>query len=189
MSEDAVMHEAQDIIIGFLMVREADGAFRGGLLITDATGIPLELRATDSIRPTLTQRIAYGGSLSRAVATLCGRPLLDALQERPTLVLAHYKEFLSLHSPELPVICVEPHGEQLDLDTNDSTGTEDVLEAPSAEFQFVKLGFARRLGKEDKAALRDQVTHIYQDLGLNILEPFGRIEHALELLDKQGAEE
>ena len=76
MSEDAVLEDSVDINIGLLAMREADEAFRCGLLVTDVTGMPLELRATDSMRPTWTQRIAYGGSLSRAVATLCGRPLV-----------------------------------------------------------------------------------------------------------------
>ena len=58
-----------------------DGVLRGGILVTDAHGKPVEFRCTSPIRPNAVQRTLYGGTLMPHIAVeLVGVPLVHAVQ-------------------------------------------------------------------------------------------------------------
>lgn len=68
--------------LAFLCVEQeqAKGGYVGGLLVTDAAGLPVEFFSTLPVRPTAVQRAVYGRALDRHVSVeLCGRPLLQRL--------------------------------------------------------------------------------------------------------------
>ena len=78
-----------DVKIGFLTVRElGQMTYRAGLLVTDAKGKPLELRATGPLRPDRIQAVVYGDTLVPTIAQeLCGQPLIESLRERPDIIV------------------------------------------------------------------------------------------------------
>ena len=67
---------------GFLVVRADDGGtYVGGLMVTDASGLPVDFRYTDPVTPTRLQRALYGAVLDRYLRSeVVLRTLLDALE-------------------------------------------------------------------------------------------------------------
>jgi len=50
--------------LAFLSLVELEkDVFRGGVLVTDAQGKPIEFRCTSAIQPTAVQKTLYGGTL------------------------------------------------------------------------------------------------------------------------------
>lgn len=193
MSQEPTEARSDDLRIAFLRMSVVAAKYRCGCLVVDVDGMPVELRATEPIQPTPTQQIAYGRSLQRAVAKLCGAPLLAALEVHPTIVLVDYEEFLLLHTPDLPVVCVQAHGEELEVEPDERSEREratdgesgDTLPPPLPKWKSVRLHFAKAMSIEQRDQVRALVARIYGDHQLNVLEPFARIEKALGALDAQ----
>jgi hypothetical protein len=81
---------------GYLVVRaDEGGAYVGGLMVTDASGLPVDFRYTDPITPTRLQRALYGGVLDRYLRSeVVLRTLLDALETAPTLLVVDDPDLL-----------------------------------------------------------------------------------------------
>ncbi|MGO9612370.1 MAG: hypothetical protein ACLPX5_04995 [Dissulfurispiraceae bacterium] len=74
--------------LGFLDVHFEDSIVRGGILVTDAMSVPLEVRWSKPVEPTRWQRIVYGNTLKNYLAIHCfAIPLLNNLQNTPDLIL------------------------------------------------------------------------------------------------------
>ncbi|MCD6393593.1 MAG: hypothetical protein J7M40_08795, partial [Planctomycetes bacterium] len=104
--------------IAFVMLAEVeDSVLRGGILVTDSHGKPLEFRCTSPIRPNAVQRTLYGGTLMPHIAVeLVGKPLVQAIQTSPDVVLVQQEEFLSLRTRcEKPLLLARRQGEDLQL--------------------------------------------------------------------------
>jgi hypothetical protein len=107
-------NEAADICqagkIAFLGYMEfEDGAsYRGAILATDDWGKPLEFRCTAPVRPTAVQRTLYGSTLMpHILVELIAKPLMDALNEKPMVVLTSEALFLTLrYRVDVPVVLI-----------------------------------------------------------------------------------
>jgi hypothetical protein len=90
---------------GYLVVRVGeDGSYVGGLMVTDAHGLPVDFRYTDPITPTRLQRALYGGVLDRYLRTeVVLRTLLAAVGQKPTLLLVEDERLLDEEIPGCPV--------------------------------------------------------------------------------------
>ena len=72
---------------------------RGGVMVTDEYGIPLEIRVAESVRADLMQRRAYRETLQRhAIRDLTTAPLLNSLQLQPDFVFANNLQCLDATS-------------------------------------------------------------------------------------------
>jgi len=83
---------------GYLVVREGDdGGYVGGLMVTDAEGLPRDFRYTDPITPSRLQRVLYGGALDRHLrADVVAGTLLEALEQRPSVLLVEDETLLAV---------------------------------------------------------------------------------------------
>ena len=176
---------AVDLSIGFLLMHEANGAIRCGLLVTDAAGVPKEFRATQpALRPTSVQRILYGNSLHREIARLCAMPMIEALEHTPKWVLVQSRELLCLDTEVLPVIVVAGHGEELEVETGHQDD-DPVLESKDGSFRPVVLTFAESVTPDHQQRLREELAGAVSSGVVDLLEPFSRVGQALEVLDRQ----
>src|SRR5258708_21460228 len=94
-------NEARPIRIAFLgyMELEKGSAYRGGILVADEWGKPLEFRCTAPVRPNPVQRTLYGETLMPHIAVeLVGTPLLRTLEERPEVVVIQDDVFFDLRN-------------------------------------------------------------------------------------------
>ncbi len=176
--------------IGFLTVRHLeDGSYRAGLLVTDERGRPLELRASDALRPDRIQQLLYGDTLIPTIAqVLCGQPLIDSLREKPDVIAADNQAFLPLHKDDCPVVYIRRTGQELEVDVDGDVDPqedppEEVLRPVGARFDPVVLEFARRIEGEDRQLLRDKLARLLE--AFDLVEPFERLAKALDMLHEQ----
>lgn len=162
-----------------------DQSIRGAALVTDASTEPVEFRCTSPIRPTALQRTLWGKRLEGHIAChLVGKPLLDALSNRPQLIVSRKPEFVALRSlVPLPLVQVL-RNEELALASSlaDGDGREDMLAPSSAGFEPVIVKVHRRF-VEDRDLARRLLNDAFQNH--SVLEPFERITNALELVHQQ----
>ena len=80
--------------------------FRGGLLLADLKGKPQDFRCTSVIKPNAIQRVLYGGTMAEHMALdLCGKPLLNALQKKPAVLVVNSPDLLALRAESgLPML-------------------------------------------------------------------------------------
>jgi hypothetical protein len=148
----------EDTKFAFLDIAVFDegGAIRGGCLVTDANTHPLEFRVSGAIRPTNLQKILYGDSLNEYIRNdLLGLPMIQALDNKPNLVLVREVDFLKLRPRvDVPVIWV----------TVTDDGKPGLRTLPGYEH-------------EAEASVNVLPTRLR---GQSIVEPFSRIRNALE---------
>ena len=175
-----------DILIGYLSIAElSKDLFRGGLLLVDLKGKPQDFRCTSVIKPNAIQRALYGGTLAGHMAlNLCGLPLLNALQKKPTLLVASNPDLLVLRGEiEIPMLWLRR--QEAVLPSSQSSGHEYELVASDAGlFDTVLASCAAGYGQDLGAAV-DGIRQIGHSI--DPLEPFSRVESALKLVqDKAG---
>lgn len=95
---------------GYLVVQaDEGGTYVGGLMVTDANGLPVDFRFTDPITPTRLQRALYGGALDRYLrADVVAATLLKSVEQRPSMVIVEEEDLLSLPEAACPVALVGP---------------------------------------------------------------------------------
>jgi len=175
--------------LGFLAFKEFERGYRGGLLITDNRGTPLEFRCTSPIRPNQVQRILYGRSLvSHLAVNLIGAPLTGSVTEKPTIIIVNQDPFLQLRELiQRPVIFVRRQGEtfQAGGDAQDRPDHEPfLLECEGAKFAPIIVESHWRYS-QDTQQIRQQLREIFDYVDL--LEPFERVDLALDEVERQKA--
>ena len=173
--------------LAFIMLAEVeDSVLRGGILVTDAHGKPVEFRCTSPIRPNSVQRTLYGSTLMPHIAVeLVGTPLVQAVQASPDVVLVQQEEFLLLRTRcDKPLLLARRQGQDMQVSEADSRSQpEELLSSPSGRFAPVIVtchwDFA------------DDIVKCKEGLGwtfanCDLVEPFERVRTALATLHEQG---
>jgi hypothetical protein len=149
------------------------GGCRGGLLVVDAHGYPLEFYVTNAIKPSRVQRVIYGRGLRVYVlCELMASPLLASLAAPVCCVIVHHWAFVRMRpatDTALVGLCT----------------TEDAV-PPWASFVPWSAGKARFFLAVHKGYESDAKTAIHalermQDF-TDPTEPFERIEAAIRYL-------
>lgn len=168
--------------IGFLGIHrfENRSAIRGAILVTDVNTKPLEFRVTAPIRPQTFQEMIYGEILEEHVSVeLIGMPLLDAVQNKPDLIIVRDPLFLKLNLQQsVPTVLLLKEDEPLigkGLSTN-------VLTSESSNYSTVKIFVSNKFESNLKEILEKlQLIFTSRDL----MEPFNRLENACEDVHKR----
>jgi hypothetical protein len=171
--EDSDDHTESDanqneIVLSYLMCpRDAAGAFRGALMLTDARVRPLHFAFVSPIRPTKIQRILYGSTLDEHVS-------VDVIAKK---LLA-----------DLPVV-----PDVLLVDTQDLIVVRRIADMPTAFLRRVAgdvAGSLSSLHYDTGANVDDQETvgQILASLEMQVdlVEPFERMREALKEAIKSG---
>jgi len=175
-------------VLAFIMLTELEkDVFRGGILVTDAQGKPLEFRCTSAIQPTAVQRALYGGTLRAHMAVeLTARPLLAAVKEKYDAVLVTQDDFTEVRKLiEKPLLIVSKQGATLATQRDsDNPAKSELLASPSGKFAPVTVSCHWQHAKDVDAALPD-LSKLFSRFDL--VEPFSRIGNALKMLHEKGA--
>ena len=158
--------------LGFLTVLHEAGSYVGGYLVTNGWGRPLEFRLSTAVQPNRVQQILYADTLT---AYLCGEIIGRALVEKTTTVaqvlLTDTFDTLSLRTCiEIPVVWLAPADYV-------ASNPSQVISHPSQKL-LVHPDYP-----DDAVRLRDLFDRLS---GLDLLEPFTRIRHALTEARKMG---
>jgi len=173
--------------LAFVTLMEVeDGILRGGILVTDDHGKPVEFRCTSPIRPNPVQRTLYGGTLMPHIAVeLVGKPLVQAVQAALDVVLVQNEEFLSLRTRcDKPLLLARRQGEDMQLsEDSDKSRPEEVLSSPSGKFAPVVVTCHWDY-PNDIAQCKEGLGWMFSNCDL--VEPFERVKTALATLHEQG---
>jgi hypothetical protein len=178
---------APDKRVAFLGMLNLDKgtAYRGGILVTDGWGKPIEFRCTAPVRPNPVQRTLYGQTLLPHVAVeLIGLPLLKSIRDTPALVIIQDPVFFDvrLHLGT-PLVRLWRQGEQVRLEaTGDEKGGDSVLSCATGRFQPI-VSEAHWQFRGDSELCSVQLSEMFGRWDL--IEPFERLNRALEYVHEQ----
>ena len=186
----------QNYILGFLDLvisedkensKDHSGKYFGAVLITDSTGVPLEFRCTHPIKPSLVQKQLYGKMLLPYVSvTLCGLPLLNSLNIKPSLLIVKKDCFLEIREKsDIPIVFIKTSGELLDFQsTTDSTDMlfSEIIDDRMGKLKPINI-YVKNKYKEDIRNNIENLKNIFYKI--DPLEPFDRILKALDMISTQ----
>lgn len=179
MEEKKVEDASSSLKLGFLSYCEFRDkkVYCGGILITDEHGKPLEFRATSPVRPNPLQRILYGKRLlPHILLELIGKPLVKAIKETPACFLVKDEDFLRLReSAGRTIIFLRPQGK---IQSSIKQLSSTLLE--SDDFKPIVV---EGCNPDEVTEWREKLQGVFKYMDL--LEPFERVDKALEEIDKQ----
>ena len=175
--------------LSFLSIEKTENknGYLGAILVTDTRGVPVEFRCTYPIKPTLIQKPLYGESFLPFIGSeLCGKPLLDSLENKPGCIFVN-SEFLLHLRPKisLPLSFVRETGKVIEVSSKEKQSKplpRERLESPTGKFQPMVINYHPDY-KDD----RDKINSLFGAVLKNFspLEPFIRIKKAVEVLAQQ----
>lgn len=161
--------------LGFLGMHQfSDGAaIRGGLLVTDTDTKPLEFRVTAPVCPQQFQEILYGDLLEEHVSVeLLGIPLVDALQQKPELLLVRNELFLGLNNKQnIPIVLLLKEDEPL---IKKGSSTQSLI-SQDARHPPAKVCTSGKF-ESDLTEITKKLQPIF--LTRDLMEPFNRLDKA-----------
>jgi hypothetical protein len=176
--------------LAYLLVHsdEARSAYVGGVMVTDAYGLPLEFRYTQPIRPTRLQKVLYGGAMDGFIRRdVIGARLLKDLEHKPTALIVREEPLVMLGlTSAFPVVQVF----QTNLDPLGDPGAQREVDASSLLVQLTDTAGPVRVAvaKEDKtllSAARDVLLNA--SATMDACEPLERVQEAILLLCEEAA--
>jgi hypothetical protein len=153
----------------------APNQFMGGVMVTDGKGLPVAFRYTDPVTPTRIQQILYGPVLGQFIKT---EVILDTL-------LKHLEAPYQLLLVQDPLL-LEAQGvnvarlQATQADPLPSVGQVEAVAEGEWLLQPRKDGRPIRVTYRGTEAINPLLTQAAE--GMNLLEPFERVEKALEAL-------
>jgi hypothetical protein len=172
--------------LAFISLTEIDkDIFRGGILITDLRGKPLEFRCTSAIQPNNVQKTLYGSTLQPHMSVeLVGLPLLKSISEKPNVIMIQQAEFLDMRiSVAQPVLLLSRQGVTLTVAESGQLKTvRELINSPSGKFEPIVVTSHWEYGADLRITqqLRTLCTSI------DLMEPFDRIQHAIKFVHDKG---
>lgn len=172
--------------LAFISLNEIDkDLFRGGILVTDLRGKPLEFRCTSAIQPNNVQKTLYGSTLQPHISVeLVGLPLLKSIVEKPDVVMIQQAEFLDMRaSIDKPVLLLNRQGVTLTVaEGNQLKTVKELINSPSGKFEPVIVTSHWEYGADLRITqqLRTLCTSI------DLMEPFDRIKTAIRFVHDKG---
>jgi hypothetical protein len=180
------MKEELNNIAFVILSKVEDSVLRGGILVTDNHGKPVEFRCTSPIRPNAVQRTLYGDTLTPHIAVeLVGKPLLQAVQSSPDVVLVQQEEFLLMRTKcQKPLLLARRQGEEIQMaEESGQNQFEEVLSSHSGKFAPVVITCHWDY-PDDIVQCKESLGWMFSNCDL--LEPFERVKTALATLHEQG---
>ena len=153
-------------------------AFRGGLLITDGNGKPVEFRSTTPVKPNALQRTLYGTTMMSHIATeLLGVPLLKSVEQKPSVILIRDEIFFGVRSQvETPLFRIEQH--QNATTSLPSAYAMTNNEALKSTANYIPIVATPHDAHQDDFSLCKPI--LKEVFGrMDLYEPFERLEHAI----------
>lgn len=179
----------QDKRIGFYKLI-GDDEFKtmvGALLVLDELGKPEEFRVTYPVKPTMIQRQLYGDSLLPHVGIeLCGKPLFDTLKKPPQLLVLSHTRFLALGDLiRTPVVYLERAGESIVVSASNTGDGQNrqKMQSQSGRYDPINVTYPQSYEREQIARTASLVADFFN--GIDLLEPFSRINVAIQTLRAQ----
>jgi len=176
--------------LAYLSIIEHPKGLRGGLLLIDQSGLPLDFLYTDPVTPTRIQRALYGPTLDFHLRTrVIGQTLLGELKQEFGLLVVSEPYLLTLGTPQHPAIILRRS------DAQPLGGAGDLKEIRQSTYLVQTTDLGSPLEMEvregtDRGAV-EAIARTLTQLGalLDLVEPLERIERVMRLLDSEASGE
>lgn len=176
---------AEPVKLAYFMAVKEGASYLGGLLVTDASGIPLDFRYTEPITPTRLQSILYGKSLEPHLKEeVIQKTLLKELKAQPDLFILGAAELAGgwTGDAKCPVLAVQKSQEAPLAKAGDvfRAGPRDLLVQLTEGAPPLRVMFAMSVD----AAAQEQAVPKLLEAGyqMDLLEPLERVGAALQSL-------
>ncbi|WP_448374381.1 hypothetical protein [Fervidobacterium sp.] len=154
-------------MIGYLSVLNLERKHIGGMLIVNEYGIPVEFKYSEPITPTKLQEIIYGNSLEYYLHTeIIAKGLIQKIENKPELILV--QDPTLLFDKNIVMITILPQMVQEKKENNEAI--------VNLNTKSIRLTFQEGT-KCDDSIVQKIIDYASK---LDIIEPFDRIERALE---------
>jgi len=152
-------------------------AYRGGILITDGNGKPVEFRSTTPVKPNALQRTLYGASMMTHIATeLLGVPLLKSVEQKPSVILIREGIFFGVRlQVETPLFHIEHQNANTSLPSAYAMTNNDALKSSANYMPVVVTPHSAH--QDELSVCKPILKEIFGRMDL--YEPFDRLEHAI----------
>ena len=177
---------SQNNSLGYMIIEGSETLIRGAALITDAKGFPLDFARTEPLRPDTLARILYGESFGKyAKEKLILESLTDAIEIQPQLWICNDRDILmplKANSKVKTVMLEEsPH-----VPLEAAGHIETTADAGVFLIQVEQNGAPLR-AEFPEGTRPDEIQQVAAFLAesavsMNILEPFARLQKALNFL-------
>ena len=181
--------EKSGLLLGFLSLYETSNhdGYLGAILVTDLQGIPQEFRCTHPVKPTTLQKPLYGDTLESYIGVnLCGIPLIESIQNKPSLVVVNKDFLLGVRSGSPgPTVFIRRAGEAIEIKTiggSESKSKRERIDCSSGRFQPVVI-IPHYEYADDINSAKEILERVFTYL--DPIEPFERMAKAIEVLGKQ----
>ena len=171
-------------VLGYVKIDAEEGGFRGALLVVDHRGIPLDFRYTDTVSPTKLEKVLYGDALEVYVReeVILGS-LLDAVEAKPNIWICGDRHLVSPVALRSKILSVTLEASNRNF--MDEPG--QISPMPEEGYYLLQVNLMGPpcrlsvLSDSDSA----KAASILVDAGatMDVLEPFSRIDRALESLN------
>ncbi|MFN3692348.1 MAG: hypothetical protein ACK4R7_05610 [Fervidobacterium sp.] len=156
-------------MIGYLSVHTFDNKHIGGILIVNEYGIPVEFRYSEPISPTKLQQIIYGNSLEYYLhVEIIAKGLVQKLENKPEVILV--QDPALLFDKNIILLNILPQSVSEKREDNEAI----------INVNNVSLRITFMEGTKIEESLLKIITEYASKI--DILEPFERIEKALEFV-------
>ena len=180
--------DRSDPLIAYMTLTAiSPGLFRGGVLVVDTDGKPVDFRCTSAIKPNAMQKILYGDTLTGHMAvSLCGQPLMDAMTCNPSVMVVGRPGLLDLRRETCAsVLWVRRQSDMIPRnETAPASDEQELVASESGQFETVSISPHNAFAGD----IDDGIPPIrLLASAIDPLEPFSRIEAALKWVqDKAG---
>ena len=181
---------ADSIKLAYFMAIKEGASYLGGLLMTDASGIPLDFRYTEPITPTALQGILYGKSLEPHLKEeVIQKTLLKELKAPPDLFILSATELAGGWSGDAkcPVLAVQKTQEAplAKAGATFRVGPREVLIQVADAGAPLRVLFAATV---DAAAQEQSLGRLLEaGYHMDLAEPLERVAAALQSLVVKGS--
>ena len=169
--------------IGYLSGIRVDDQFIGGVMITDSTGIPLEFKYTEPIRPTRIHQIIFGRVLERYIhEEVIKKNLLKEVKNTPQFYFVPEIELLGEDGgSKVPLLALQktPLPALSGIGEIQRIKDREVLVQPATSTSPLRLTFESPEPDVQEKVLTGIRTFADK---MDMMEPFGRVEQALKAL-------
>ncbi|MCL2009081.1 MAG: hypothetical protein FWG71_00865 [Synergistaceae bacterium] len=175
--------------LGYIAVDGAEGLFRGAALAVDFRGIPICFYYTDPIKPSRLERILYGSALEVYLREeLILESLLKSVEAKPSLWICREPDLLgplkSLTKGKV-LYLAQSHRSPMDAAGNVESSGEPWVYLVQADSVSAPLRVAFPENTKDDEVKQAAAVLVDAAKTMELLEPFGRIQKALALEEKE----
>lgn len=171
--------------LGYFLNLKTGEQYSGGMMVTDASSVPVEFKYTEPIKPTKIHRIIFGQVLDKYInEEVIKKSLLKEMKNFPSLILVKEPQLLrESFTRDIPVIMLQKTtlgalGEAGEF-KRISGNNRDILVQPVSSTNPLKVTFSTI-----EPDVQEKVIAILKSIlmSVDIYEPFSRVETALKAI-------